>query len=82
VTEETKESTRIAELEWKRGTRGDGLSNFKAAPSVNLRPSASGLDLVVRYVTRASERSDTRDRLYSLIINQPDQSSTSEPAGT
>jgi small-conductance mechanosensitive channel len=69
VADETKESARIAELEWKRGTRSDGLSRFSAAPVVNLRPTQSGINLRVRYVTRASERFGVRNRLYKSVID-------------
>jgi len=69
VEEETQENTRIAEHEWKRGTRDDGLSRFSAAPVVNLRPSGSGIDILVRYVTRASERFGVRNRLYQRVID-------------
>ncbi|HEX3374014.1 MAG TPA: mechanosensitive ion channel domain-containing protein [Edaphobacter sp.] len=68
VQEETHENARVAEREWKRGTRGDGLSQFRTDPSVNLRPSGSGVDLEVRYVTRASERFEMRNRLYRHVI--------------
>ena len=34
----------MAEQEWKRGARGDGLSLFSAAPVVNPRPSGSGIE--------------------------------------
>jgi small-conductance mechanosensitive channel len=69
VLKETEENTRIAEEEWKRGTRGDGLSRFSATPVVNLRPTAAGIDLNVRYVTRASERFDVRNRLYQDLVD-------------
>jgi small-conductance mechanosensitive channel len=69
VQEETEESARVAEQEWKRGTRDDGLSRFSAAPVVNLRPSGSGIDILVRYVTRASERFGVRNRLYQRVID-------------
>jgi small-conductance mechanosensitive channel len=69
VEEETEESARVAEQEWKRGTRDDGLSRFSAAPVVNLRPSGSGIDVLVRYVTRASERFGVRNRLYQHVID-------------
>ncbi len=69
VQHETQESTRIAEQEWKHGTRGDGLSKFRTDPSVNLRPSGSGVDLEVRYVTRATERFELRNRLYRVVLN-------------
>ncbi len=68
VMEETEENARLAESEWKRGAHGGGLSRFSATPVVNLRPSSSGIDTKVRYVTRASERFELRNRLYQRII--------------
>jgi len=85
VQEETEESTRIAEQEWKRGARDDGLSQFSAAPVVNLRPSGSGIDLWVRYVTRASERFGVRNRLYRRVIDllhkEGSPAQTEQPGG-
>jgi len=69
VMKEMEKDSRVAEEEWKRAGRKEGLSQFSAAPSVNLRPSGSGVDLVVRYVTRASERFDMRTRLYKLVVD-------------
>jgi small-conductance mechanosensitive channel len=69
VTKETEEDSRVAEQEWKAGTRENGLSRFSATPIVNLRPSGSGIDLQVRYVARASERFAVRNRLYQLLID-------------
>jgi small-conductance mechanosensitive channel len=69
VEDETADSARVAEQEWKRGARDDGLSRFSAEPVVNLRPSASGIDIRVRYVTRASERFAVRNRLYQHVID-------------
>lgn len=69
VNEETRESASIAEQEWKRGTRGEGLSNFRTDPAVNLRPSGAGVDIEIRYVTRAWERVETRNRLYRHILD-------------
>jgi len=68
VEKETEKSARVAEQEWKRGARGDGLSRFSAVPVVNLRPSGSGIELLVRYVTRASERFGVRNRIYQQVI--------------
>jgi small-conductance mechanosensitive channel len=85
ATEETEQNARIAEQEWKRGMRGDSLSKFRAAPSVNLRPSGSGIDLELRYVTRASERFEMRNRLYRHVIDllhEPkDVDTAPQPAG-
>jgi small-conductance mechanosensitive channel len=69
VQEETEESSRIAEQEWKRGMRGETVSKFRTDPAVNLRPSGSGVDLEVRYVVRASERFEMRNRLYRRVFN-------------
>ena len=69
VIEETEKDARLAEAEWKRASRQDGLSQFSATPSVNLRPAGAGVDLVVRYVTRASERFEMRNRLYGRVID-------------
>jgi small-conductance mechanosensitive channel len=69
VLEETDGDVKAAEEEWKRGTRQDGLSQFSATPSVNLRPTASGIDLLVRYVTRASERFEVRNRIYQRVVD-------------
>lgn len=68
VVEETEENARFAESEWKRGTR-TGLSRFSAAPVVHLRPSGGNIDVQVRYVTSASRRFETRNRLYLRIVN-------------
>jgi small-conductance mechanosensitive channel len=80
VEKETAESATVAELEWKRGARGDGLSLFSAAPVVNLRPSGSGIELLIRYVTRASERFGVRNRLYQQVIELLRKESATAPA--
>jgi len=69
VQEETHENARVAEQEWKRGTHGQDLSSFRTDPAVNLRPSGSGVDVEVRYVTRASERFEMRNRLYRRVLS-------------
>ena len=65
---ETEESARLAEEEWKRSARVGGLTRLGAAPIVQLRPSGAGIELQVRYVTRASGRFEVRDRLYREVI--------------
>ena len=69
VQEETQENARLAGQEWKRGAHGHSLATFRTDPAVNLRPSGSGVDVEVRYVTRASERFEMRNRLYQRVIN-------------
>ena len=66
--EATREDARLAEQEWKRGPHGDREGLASATSSVNLRPTGSGIDVHIRYVTRASQRVEMRNRLYQLAI--------------
>jgi len=78
VIEATEKNAEIAEQEWKRGSRSDGLGQFTAEATVNVRPSSSGVDVLVRYVTRASERSEMRNKLFQSVLDvlrQPGPSS-------
>ena len=68
VADEAGEDAALAEAEWKRVYARRGLSQFSAEPDVNLRPSATGFDLIVRYVTRAGGRFDRRKTLYACVV--------------
>jgi len=69
VLKETEKDAALAEQEWQKSTTENGLSQFKATPSVDMRPAASGVDIVVRYVIRAGDRFETRNRLYQSVID-------------
>src|SRR5271156_3472613 len=69
VTEETEHDARLAEEEWKRVPRHSGLSHANASSSVNMRPAGSGVEVLIRYVTRASDRLKVRNRLYERVID-------------
>jgi small-conductance mechanosensitive channel len=69
VLKQTEKDARTAEDEWKRSARQYGLSQFSAIPAVNLRPAASGVDIIVRYITRAVDRFETRNRLYQSVLD-------------
>jgi small-conductance mechanosensitive channel len=69
ILEETQQDAALAEQEWKRVPRQSGLSHTSASSSVNLRPSGAGVDILIRYVTRASERLKVRNRLYERVID-------------
>jgi len=68
VLQETQDESRLAEEEWKRLGRNNTLNQFSAEPAVNLRPGALGIDILVRYVTRAANRYEVRNRLYQKVI--------------
>ncbi len=65
----TEADAKMAEQEWKRVTHEEGLPQFSATPSVDMRPAAAGVDIVVRYVTRAGMRLDTRNRLFQTVVD-------------
>jgi small-conductance mechanosensitive channel len=68
VASATADSSRQAEQEWQRasgGTRGTSLS---AQPGIALRPAAGGVEVVVRYVTRAADRYALRSQLYQSAV--------------
>ena len=68
VQQETEKDAKLAEEEWQRATQQRGLSHFSAKPSVDMRPAAAGVDVIVRYVTRATDRFDMRNRLYQAVV--------------
>jgi small-conductance mechanosensitive channel len=68
VEKETAEDAKMAEQEWERVTRRYGVKTFSAVPAINMRPSSQGLEVVVRYITRANERYAMRTRLNRAIV--------------
>jgi small-conductance mechanosensitive channel len=69
VASATQADAEQAEKEWRQASNFRGLAKFSAEPAVNLRPSATGVDLVVRYVTRASSRLEQRNKLYQCVLD-------------
>jgi len=69
VNEETAENARMAEEEWSRATTARAVSGFSAAPAIDVRPSAGGMRVLVRYITRAHERHRLRTRLYQAVVD-------------
>ena len=66
--EATASDAKMAEAEWKRVTHEEGRPQFSAEPSIDMRPAGSGLDIVVRYVTRAGVRLQTRNQLFAKVV--------------
>ncbi|MGC1460768.1 MAG: mechanosensitive ion channel domain-containing protein [Terracidiphilus sp.] len=67
--EETHEGANSAVEEWKHAVHGDKLNPFSATPVVSLVPSGSGFNIQVRYITRASDRFETRTVLYQRLFD-------------
>lgn len=68
VVAETQANMLLAQQEWKRVVPGDVGRTFSAAPAVSVRPTTLGVNVIVRYITRAHERHEVRARLFHQII--------------
>ena len=68
VTKETEKNARLAEEEWERVTHRYGVKSFSAAPSISVRPAGGGVEIVVRYITRAQDRYEVRTHLYQAVV--------------
>jgi small-conductance mechanosensitive channel len=68
VKKETEANAHEAEKEWKKTTTRYHVKAFSAEPAINVRPTGSGVELRVRYITRAYERHETRKRLYEAVV--------------
>ena len=68
VDKATASDTAQAEIEWQRVAKDIGVGQFGAKPTVELRPAAAGVDLVVRFVTRASERFALRAKVNEVLV--------------
>jgi small-conductance mechanosensitive channel len=68
VAKETEANVKAAEQEWQSLTTQYRVRSVSAAPAVTLRPTASGVDLHVRYITRAQDRFAMRARLNQALV--------------
>ena len=68
VLEATQDSAEQAEREWQRAAGSRELSSISAIPAINMRPAAAGIEVQVRYVTRANERYQLRTKLYQTLV--------------
>ncbi len=68
LKEDLARDTARADLEWRGVTGATGLGQFSSAPTLDLRPAAAGVDLIVRFMTRASERFEHRNQLYERVL--------------
>ena len=68
VTKETEATAQTAEKEWQTTTSRYRVKTFSAEPAINVRPTGSGVEVKVRYITRAHERHETRKHLYEAVF--------------
>jgi small-conductance mechanosensitive channel len=68
VVEATADSSKQAEQEWKSDAPSRRGAQITATPGLSIRPAVGGVEVAVRYVTRASERFNVRAKLYKSAI--------------
>jgi small-conductance mechanosensitive channel len=68
VSEATKEGAKQAEQEWRSATRSREMSSFSVDPAVSIKPVVGGVEVAVRYITRANERYQLRAQLYQAAV--------------
>jgi len=69
AADETSANAQIAEGEWNRVVPSYEKRAFSAAPSLDVRPNPMGIAVVLRYITRASERFEVRARIYRAVVD-------------
>jgi len=68
VVKETEAYSHTAEEEWQKAATRYRVQSFSAKPAINLRPTGGGVEVHVRYITRAQERQANRAHLYEAIV--------------
>lgn len=68
VAKETAADADLAEKEWRRAAGSRALKSFSAVPAINLKPTSAGVEISVRYITRAQARYELRSRLYRQAV--------------
>ena len=69
VVEATADSVRQAEQEWQRAVPAQRGKVFSGTPGVNVKPVAGGVEIAVRYITRANERFLVRAKLFQAAVD-------------
>jgi small-conductance mechanosensitive channel len=68
VVAETQANMGLAEKEWQRAIPMHVGKTFAPAPAIMVRPTTLGVNVIVRYITRANERHELRSRLFHQIV--------------
>ena len=79
VLEATAESTGQAEKEWQHAAHSREMRALSAAPAINVKPVSGGVEIAVRYITRANERYQMRSKLYQAAMNLIRKKDAKEP---
>jgi small-conductance mechanosensitive channel len=78
VERESDADAAEAAQDWERVMSQYGARSFSAKPAVNLRPTVNGLEVVVRYITRAPQRYAMKSKLFQVIVELLHKSTADE----
>jgi small-conductance mechanosensitive channel len=68
VEEDTAKNAGKAEAEWQETTTKYRAKTLSALPGIYVQPTAAGIEVRIRYITRAYERHEARKRLYEAVV--------------
>ena len=77
MLEATAESAGQAEKEWQNAAHL--LRDYEFGQSDNVKPVSGGVEIAVRYITRANERYQVRSKLYQAAMNLISKKDAQEP---
>jgi small-conductance mechanosensitive channel len=80
VAEATTETAKQAEQEWKHAANSRQMNALSAAPAINVKPVIGGVEIAVRYITRANERYQLRAKLYQAAVDLLGPKAVAPPA--
>jgi small-conductance mechanosensitive channel len=80
VAEATTETAKLAEQEWQHAASSRQMNVLSAAPAINVKPVIGGVEIAVRYITRANERYQLRAKLYQAAVDLLGPKAVSRPA--
>jgi hypothetical protein len=81
VLEATAETAKQAEKEWQGVSRSKETAHtLTAAPAINVKPVVGGIEIAVRYITRANERYQMRAKLNQAAVDLLGQEFAAPPA--
>ena len=81
VLEATAETAKQAEKEWEGVSRSKETAHtLTAAPAINVKPVVGGIEIAVRYITRANERYQMRAKLNQAAVDLLGQDSIVPPS--
>jgi small-conductance mechanosensitive channel len=69
VEEMTQANAKLAEQEWRGATKRYRVQSFSSVPRISVVSIANGIELHVRYITRAYESHETRTRLNQSLVD-------------